>query len=126
MTTSPFQQALADGLAAIRQVAGVAVEYDRDGQRIPLVAVVSDLRLEVVDDYGVTQRVPRREYLVAAADLPFEPDRGDRIRETHGSNVLVYEVMGPGGSEPDWRFSDPSHSTIRIHTAHVATEVVDE
>lgn len=49
------------------------------------------------------------------------PKAGDRVRETDGGKVFVYEVMAPG-NEPAWRYSDPYRRALRIHTKHVATE----
>ena len=49
------------------------------------------------------------------------PQRGDRVRETQGSTVFVYEVTAPG-KEPCWRYSDAFRKTLRIHTKQVETE----
>ena len=49
------------------------------------------------------------------------PQRGDRIRETQGQQVFVYEVTAPG-KEPVWRYSDPYRKTLRVHTKQTDVE----
>jgi hypothetical protein len=46
------------------------------------------------------------------------PVAGDRIRETVGERVFVYEVLAPG-NEPHYRYSDPFRKLLRIHTKYV-------
>jgi hypothetical protein len=74
----------------------------------------------------VVERIESRDFLILAEDLVLDgtvvlPVRGDRIRETQGGKVYVYEVVAPG-NEPCWRYSDPFRKTLRIHTKHIATE----
>jgi mono/diheme cytochrome c family protein len=74
-------------------------------------------------------RTESRDYLVSAEDLVLggvveRPKAGDRIRETEGEQLLIYEVMAPGG-EPPWRWSDRHRRTLRIHTKYVGTERSD-
>ena len=54
---------------------------------------------------------------------PTVPQRGDRVRETQGATVFVYEVTAPG-KEPCWRYSDAYRKTLRIHTKQIDTEAV--
>ena len=56
-----------------------------------------------------------RDYLVPVAELPGEPQRGDRITEVIGEVETVFEVVEPLG-EPAWRYSDPGHTVYRVHT----------
>lgn len=61
-----------------------------------------------------------RDFLILAADLILNglarlPEEGDQIHETHGTSILIFEVMG-------WRYSDPYRRTYRIETKHVGTE----
>jgi hypothetical protein len=101
------------------------VTYRRDSQSVQVQATVGQTVFRIDGDLGATIRHVRRDYLVRAADLVLPPDtapslpqRGDRILEASGG---VHEVMGPGGGEPDWRFSDPQRLTLRIHTKEIAT-----
>ena len=103
------------------------VTYQRGENTVELQATVGQTVFRIDDGYGGWVRVTQRDYLIRAADLVIDgqitlPIRGDRIRETQDDKVFVHEVMGPGGNEPDWRFSGPCRRTLRIHTKHVATE----
>ena len=102
------------------------VTYQRGAQNVTLSATVGRSVFQVVTADGLVEQVERRDYLVRAANLVLggaatEPQVGDRIRETVGGNVQVYEVMG-AGQEKHFRKSDPDGLTLRIHTAHVGTE----
>ena len=102
------------------------VVYQRGAESLALNATVGRSVFQVVAADGVVEQVERRDYLVRAADLVLggaatEPQVGDRIRETVGGNVHVYEVMG-AGQEKHFRKSDSDGLTLRIHTAHVDTE----
>lgn len=100
--------------------------YERGGESVQIAATVGRTVFEQADDYGVIHRTESRDYLVLATDLVLSgtqtlPRAGDRIRESDGDKVFVYEVMAPGG-EPAYRFSDPYRRTLRIHTKQVAEE----
>jgi len=102
------------------------VTYRRDAESVELAATVGETVFRIDDGAGALLRVESRDYLVTAADLvlggsPAVPQRGDRIRETQGTRVFVYEVMAPG-DEPHWRWSDPYRTTLRIHTKQVDEE----
>jgi hypothetical protein len=56
-----------------------------------------------------------RDYLIPVAELPNEPQRGDRITEVISGVEAVFEVVEPMG-EPAWRYSDPGHTVYRVHT----------
>jgi hypothetical protein len=104
------------------------VTYERDGLQMEVAATVGETVFRINDAYGAEVRHVRRDFLVLADDLVLGgaktlPERGDRIREAVGGKVYVHEVMGPGGNEPDWRYSDPYRKTLRIHTKLVDTEV---
>jgi len=105
------------------------VTYRRGADSVEVAATVGETAFRLTEDYGAQVRVVRRDYLIAADDLVLGgqqvlPQAGDRTEETDGDQVFIYEVMGPGGGEPDWRYSDPYRRTLRIHTKHVATEAV--
>jgi len=102
------------------------VLYQRGTDTVELAATIGRTVFEQADEFGVIHRIESRDYLVPTVDLvlasvPALPKAGDRIRETAGDQVFVYEVMAPG-NEPPWRYSDPYRRTLRIHTKHVATE----
>ena len=102
------------------------VTYVRGDDRVDVAATIGKTTFEQADEYGVIHRTESRDFLVLTADLVLGgtvtlPRAGDRIRESAGDQVFVYEVLAPGG-EPPWRYSDPYRRTLRIHTKHVGTE----
>ena len=102
-----------------------AVTYCRGAESVELQATVGQTTFEVEREFGV-QKVESRDFLIRATDLvlggqPTEPQRGDRVKETLGGQVVVFEVMAPG-DEPPWRYSDPGRKTLRVHTKQVDTE----
>lgn len=64
-----------------------------------------------------------RDYLIPADALvyggsAFLPARGDRITETIGGSAVTFEVMSLPG-EPEWRYSDPGRTLLRVHVKEV-------
>ncbi len=93
---------------------------------VEVAATIGTTVFQIDDGGGGLLRIESRDYLIRAADLVLgglqvHPKRGDRIRETSGAQVIVYEVLGPG-DEPCWRWSDAYRQTLRIHTKQVDTE----
>jgi len=108
--------------------AASTVQYVRGSRSVEITATIGRTIFEVDNGYGVLVRHQSRDFLALAAELILDgelvlPQRGDRIRETQGQQVFVYEVMAPG-KEPCWRYSDPYRKTLRIHTQQIATEVL--
>ena len=102
-----------------------AVTYVRGSDQVEFQATVGRTEFEIVTEFGV-ERFESRDYLVLSEDLVLDgnavtPQRGDKIKETIHGEVLVFEVMAPK-DEPPWRYSDPGHNTMRIHTKHVDVE----
>jgi len=100
--------------------AATTVQYVRGSRSVEVLASIGKTTFEVDDGYGILVRHESRDFLILAADLvlddqPILPQRGDRIRETQGGQVFVYEVTAPG-KEPCWRYSDSYRKTLRIHT----------
>jgi hypothetical protein len=103
------------------------VTYRRGVASVALSATVGRSVFQVATTDGLVEMVERRDYLIRTTDLvldgtPTTPAVGDRITEIVGGRVEVYAVMG-AGSEKHFRPSDPDALTLRIHTAHVGTEV---
>ena len=106
-----------------------SVVYQRGGEAggaVEVLATIGTTTFNVDDGGGALLRIESRDYLISVADLiigetPILPKRGDRIRETSGGQVFVYEVVGPG-DEPCWRWSDAYRTTMRIHAKQ--TEIV--
>lgn len=79
--------------------------------RIETSALVGRTIFRQVAASGVDIRTETRDFVFRSADLAVEPRRGDRI-EWGGRK---WEVWGAGG-EPAWRWSDPQHAALRVHT----------
>lgn len=104
---------------------------DEDGTvevilEVEVLATVGRTTFEIESSTGVAERFEARDFIITAADLVLggvvvTPERGDHIKETAGSQTLVYEVVGPG-SEPCWRYSDPYRLAIRIHTKQTGAQ----
>ena len=102
------------------------VTYHRGADSVAVKATIGRTVFEVDDGTGILEKIEARDFLILAADLVLAsqvtlPQRGDRIKETAGDKVYVYEVLAPG-KEPHYRFSDLYRKTLRIHTKHVDTE----
>ena len=103
-----------------------SVLYCRGVESVTVQATIGRTVFEVDDGTGILERIESRDFLILAADLVLAggvkmPQRGDRIKETSGDKVYVYEVLAPG-KEPHYRFSDPYRKTLRIHTKQVDLE----
>jgi len=105
-----------------------SVVYERGASTVEVQATLGETTFEQADDFGIVQKIESRDFLIRTSDLvldgqPALPKSGDRIRDTSGAEVFVYEVSAPG-SEPPFRYSDPYRKALRIHTKHIATEGV--
>jgi hypothetical protein len=111
----------------LKEHASRTVVYQRGLDEVEVPAAIGRTLLKLDDGYGgVRMEWTDRDFLIHAADLvlagtPTLPERGDRIRETQGSTVYVFEVMAPGG-EPPWRWSDVFRKLLRIHAKQVGVE----
>lgn len=68
----------------------------------------------VPNDYGGWVRVTTQDFIVPHWQFNFMPTKGDII-EFAGRE---YEVLAPN-NEPVWRWSDPYHTALRIHTKRI-------
>lgn len=97
------------------------VSYVRGAASVAVRATIGRTQYETDDDESVRIDFTDRDFLMLASDLVLAgvtvtPKPGDRVRETHGPQTLVFEVI-------DWRYSDPYRQTLRIETKYIATEV---
>ena len=93
------------------------VQYEHAGNVYAVSATVGRTAYDVTTDADLTVGSHAVDFLITAADLPFEPGLGDRIE----LDDVWHEVMPLGDDEKGWRWSDPAHTTYRIHTKHVHT-----
>lgn len=102
------------------------VRYLRGEESVEVPASIGKTVFRLDREYGVTERIESRDYLILVEDLVLDgtrtiPRSGDRIQEVDGDKLHLYEVMAPGG-EPHYRFSDSYRLTYRIHTKFLRTE----
>lgn len=101
-----------------RECLSVPIIYrPKTGGSFEIPATLGRTLFRTENEYGSTIRIESRDFLVAAADFPNEPKRGDTIIY----NGCRYEVLAPNG-EPVWRWSGAYHSTRRIHTKEIGAE----
>ncbi len=98
------------------------IGYVTGATALALKASVGRTEFEVVGEGGVMERTESRDFLVATADLPAAPERGDLVRETVGATVHLFEVMAPVRGMPPWRWADAQRTAYRIHTRLVGSE----
>lgn len=99
------------------------VTYGRGEQTAEITATVGKTLFRVDKGYGLFEHTESRDYLVAVEDFTEfgEPERGDQVRDVLNGQTEIFEVMAPG-EEPHFRWSDPYHRMLRIHTKHVGTQ----
>ena len=116
---------LADAIAELNDTlddaVGVSVTYSRGATSATLIATVGETVFESDNEFGVL-RIETRDYIVTRSRLDAagfgEPERGDRITETQGDDVVTHEVLDRQGMMP-FRYCDQSRKRIRIHTTRV-------
>jgi len=96
------------------------VVYARGAMTQVVKATIGRTEYETDDGQVVRTEYTDRDFLIAVADLVLDgnltvPEEGDQIRESQGTTVLFFEVMG-------WRYSDLYRRTFRIETKHVGSE----
>jgi len=116
-----LKEAIRGAQNAIRRLAGENVIYQRGMATVTVRAVRGQTVFRLPDENGIEIRIAMGDYLVEAEKLilggmAVQPQLGDRIVQMDGA---VYEVLGPGGGEPEWEWSGPPGLTFRIHTKEV-------
>lgn len=108
--------------ARIKASAAETVTYTRGSLTVTggISATPGQTQFEQTDADGFGVRIDARDYIVTAADLVLAgntvlPERGDLITDAASR---VHEVLGIG-NEPCWRWCDPSHVMLRIHTKQI-------
>ena len=90
----------------IRELSVPIVYQRRDGETLNIPATLGRTLFRAENEYGVIIRTETRDFLIAAEDLPDDPERGDVI--LHAG--LRYEV---------WRWSGTGRILRRIHTKEI-------
>ena len=114
--------AIADGLASIREARGESVSYARGSEFTVagVLAILTTFRESRDGNSEFDLDGTYRDCLVGAADLAnggaaVVPKVGDTITTATGS---VFRVVEPAGT-PAWEWSDAGESQRRIHTVEV-------
>lgn len=119
---STFADEIADALADVRAETGISATYLRGATEIDLTEVGRGTKVfRFTDEYQTTKRTETSDFFIEASQLDLEPTIGDRIQETVGDQLYTYELVSIN-NEPCFRWSDPGHTQLRIHTLKVNTE----
>ena len=108
--------------AQLKLAAAVSVTYARGANSINLTPIVGRTVFASNMDGGARIEFGERDYLIFASDMASlgVPAEGDRITEVIDGLTSVFEVVPPATGEPAWRWSDPGHTTYRIHMKRAA------
>jgi hypothetical protein len=110
----------------LKDHASETVTLSDGGYSVEWEATVSLARHQSQDTNGMLVDWESMDFIGTAADLILggkavaEPKRGMRFTRTVGTTTEVFEVQAPYLEQP-FRWCDPSHTRIRIHTVQVAT-----
>ena len=112
-------------LSTLQGSLGQAVTYHRGASSVSVTAVPGRSDYEVDTEYGVERSVTR-DFIIEAADLVIggsviTPQRGDQVKQTVGSDVLVFEVMPPADGVDCYNL-DQTGTSCRVHARQVDTE----
>jgi len=97
------------------------VQYQRTGQTpITVQATFGRTEYDITDGAGASLQTHVVDFLILASDLValHPPQRGDVILAPGSGGDHQYEVLDLPG-DGCWRWSDPYHTTLRIHTKDV-------
>ncbi len=124
--TSPFQAAVAAAQDVLTAFAGEPVVYHRGADKVAITAVKGQTQVDTFDDHDRPFRVRYQDFLIDPGELlisgqPIKPKRGDKIKQTVGVDVHVFEVTS-GPDNEVWRYSDTFAGRIRVHTEYLKTE----
>ena len=100
---------------------GVSITYQRGVATAPITATTGQTIFETDTEFGVL-RIESRDFLLTTSRLSAfcDPQRGDRIVETQGSDCVTHEVLDQPGIPP-FSYSDSSRKRMRIHTKRITT-----
>lgn len=119
-----FSDALAVGAEAAEGVAAREFDYYVGSQSVPLDAIKGRSEFESLEEEGAfKQSAESTDFLIDPALLVFngeriEPAQGHKIREVCEQTgwVYWYTVGSPFGTDRPWRWTDGSHTRLRVHT----------
>ncbi|MCG8521905.1 MAG: hypothetical protein MI744_06840 [Pseudomonadales bacterium] len=99
-----------------------AVEYIRQDAQPPfertVLASFGQTDVQLTSDDGASIGSFAVDFLIDRNQLDFEPAPGDQIAYDN----TVHEVMPLGDDYKGWRWTDPYHTTYRIHTREIGNQ----
>lgn len=116
----------------IQAQASVMAYFVRGEDFICIPVTLGSQLLRTSDNKGnVKTERTERDFIVTAELLTFDdgvtflkPERGDKwILDVDGNGFKQYNVM-PIGSEAPWRWSDPFHTIIRMHSKFIGPALI--
>ena len=115
---SLFDDAMAVGLAAIKESSGKAAVYRRGTQTCNVTAIPGRSAGTVETNQNLRVRSVIRDWLIDAVEIdfgngPVEPIASDRLEFAGGA---TFEAFQPGGSESPAVWHDLGRTRWRIHT----------
>lgn len=107
----------------IDEHASNSVLYRRGSLTVPVVAGKARSTYELVDANGMIVNVEAHDFLITADNLVLDgvkctPEVGDQVIEIVDGAMHSYEVM-IFGTEKQYRFCDPYHNKLRVHTRYM-------
>jgi hypothetical protein len=114
-----------DNFNTVLAVNGVDVTYQRGNDTVTVKAVIGITNFRIDTDYGISEHIESRDYLIKASDLIINgesilPKKLDKIKQTIANQTITYEPLAPG-DEPLFIWHDTARQVLRIHTKQVAT-----
>lgn len=107
-----------------RRHASGQVVYVRGERRVAVIAHKGRCEAHV-DGEVIRFETQWRDWFIDVVELVLPasgrllPAEGDRIEETDGTTVYVYEVMPPTGAERHYEWTSSDRRRLRIHTKEV-------
>ena len=108
--------------------AASTVTYKRGANSVSIAATKGRSEFEIVGgELADLVRADLSDWIVDAdelilASVTVEPQIGDLVEETTGTVKRTYEVMAPAPRTAPWRYSDPYHERLRIHSKLIKVE----
>src|ERR1041384_7928503 len=111
---------------AAAAVDGTNVTIQRDAAQTEcLPATRGSSRFETVDAHGVTVTIRSQDFCLDREDYdfgdgPVEPARGDLVlvEDPLTGDMLTHELLHLSDM-PSWRWADPWHERLRLHTKQI-------
>jgi len=100
---------------------GESITYRRGAEELSVVAMPGQDEFPSESTEGLTTKERTRDFLIEASKLVLAavaatPEPGDQI---DWPGLGTFEVLSPGGSEPEWRYEGSHNFFVRVHTREI-------